>query len=204
MRSSTIVGFVITALLIPVARAGEYNLKLSVGDPAPAWENLSGTDGKQHSLSDFKDKEAVVLAFTCLSCPYAIEYEERFNNLAKQLGGPDGKVGFVAVCVNRIPADRLDKLTERVNSQKLAFPIMYDESQKIANDYGAICTPEFYVLNKERKITYIGALDDSTDATKVQKRFVEEGLVAALKGELPLVKETLARGCKIRYVRERK
>ncbi len=184
--------------------AGEFNQTLNIGDAAPAWENLPGTDGKNHSLSELKDKEAIVLAFTCLSCPTAADYEERINDLAKKYGGPNGKVGIVAVCVNRIAADRLDKLTEHARQQSLAFPIMYDESQKIAKDYGALCTPEFYVLDKERKIVYMGAMDDATDAPKVTQRFVEEAVIATLKKEVPAVKETVPRGCLVRYARERR
>ena len=199
-----IIAVVIGCLALSPAQAGEFNETLSIGDLAPGWERLPGTDGKLHSFGDLKNKDAVVLVFTCLSCPTAVDYEERFNTLAKQYGGPNGKVGFVAVCVNQVAADRLDKLTERANKQQFAFPVLYDESQKIAKDYGAIFTPEFYVLNKERKIVYMGALDDATDATKVTKRYVEEALVATLKGEVPAVKETIARGCRVRYVRERK
>ena len=202
MRRTILMALVVLGNLSSLL-AGEFNQVLSIGDKAPAWERLPGTDGKPHSSNDLKDKEAVVLVFTCLSCPTAVDYEERFNNLAKQYGGPNGKVGFVAVCVNQIAADRLDKLTLRANEQKWAFPMLYDESQKIAKDYGAIYTPEFFVLNKERKVVYMGALDDSTDPGTVTKKYVEEALAAALKGESPAVKETIARGCRVRYARER-
>lgn len=183
--------------------AGEFNQVLSIGDKAPAWDRLPGTDGKPHSSSDLKDKDAVVLVFTCLSCPTAVDYEERFNNLAKRFGGPNGKVGFVAVCVNQIAADRLDKLTLRANEQKWVFPMVYDESQKIAKDFGAIYTPEFFVLNKERNVVYMGAFDDATDAQNVTKKYVEAALTAVLKGETPAIKETIARGCRVRYAKER-
>ena len=204
MRHWKLLTIVMTTLFWSSLQAGEFNQTLSIGDAAPIWENLPGTDGKTHSFSEFKDKDAVVLVFTCLSCPTAVDYEERFNNLAKKYGGPEGKVGFVAVCVNRIAADRLDKLTERAKSQQFAFTVMYDESQKIANDYGAIYTPEFYVLNKDRKIAYMGALDDATVATEVRKTFLEDAIIATLKVGRPLVQETIARGCRVRYVRERK
>ncbi len=194
---------ILSLLICATLQAGEFNPKLSIGDLAPSWQELPGTDGKLHSLAEFQDKDAVLLVFTCLSCPTAVDYEDRFNGLAKTYGGPDGKVGFVAVCVNHVKEDRLDKLTERANKQQFAFPVLYDESQKIAKDYGAIFTPEFYLLNKERKIAYMGALDDATDPTKVTKRFVEEALISTLKGESPSVKETIARGCRVRYARER-
>ena len=194
---------VLITLGLPV-RAGEFNEVLSIGDAAPAWSNLPGTDGKMHSLADYKDKAAVVLVFTCASCPTAVDYEDRINDLAKRLGGPNGKVAIVAVCVNRVKGDSLVELTERAKQRELAFDYLHDESQKIAKDYGAIFTPEFYVLGRDRKIVYMGAFDDKTDAAKVEQRHVEAAITAVFKGEQPAVKETIARGCRVRYVRERK
>jgi peroxiredoxin len=184
--------------------AGEFNDVLSVGDKAPAWTDLPGTDGKKHSLAELKDKEVVVLVFTCLSCPTAVDYEDRINALAKQHAGPDGKVAVVAVCVNQIEADRLPKLQARAKEKDFGFQYLSDESQKIAKNYGANFTPEFYVLNKARHVVYMGAMDDSTDATKVQHKHVEAAIAATLKGEKPAVTETVARGCRVRYARERK
>lgn len=184
--------------------AGEFNEVLSIGDQAPDWKDLPGTDGKKHSLSGLKDKQIVVLVFTCLSCPTAVDYEERINALAKQHSGADAKVAVVAVCVNRIEADRLSKLELRVKDKGLAFVYLYDESQKIAKDFGAIFTPEFYVFDHDRKLVYMGAMDDNTDPRMVKHNFVESAIVAAQKGEKPKIVETLARGCRVRYARERK
>ena len=190
--------------LVSLVRAGEFNEVLNIGDPAPAWTDLPGTDGKKHSLADHKSKDFVVLVFTCASCPTAVDYEDRISELSKRFGGEKGKVAVVAVCVNRVKGDTLEDLTERAAKRELSFEYLYDESQKIAREYGAIFTPEFYVLNQERKVIYMGALDDFTDASKVQKKFVEEAIAAATKGEAPAVKETIARGCRVRYARERK
>lgn len=184
--------------------AGEYNEVLTVGDKAPVWKDLPGTDGKKHSLADFNDKDVVVLVFTCVSCPTAVDYEDRINALAKRHSGPDGKVAVVAVCVNLVDADRLPKLQARTKEKDFAFQYLADETQKIAKDYGAIFTPEFYVLNKARQVVYMGAMDDSTDPTKVTTKYVDTAIAAALRGEKPAVGETLARGCRVRYARERK
>lgn len=208
MRWSKLITVMVCSLVLSVCltlQAGEFNQTLNIGDKSPAWKELPGTDGKMHSLSDFKDKDVVVLVFTCLSCEYAVEYEPRIVKLAEQYGGADGKVGFIAVCVNRFAADRLDKLTEHAKSKQLPFPMLYDESQKIAKDFGAQNTPEFFVIDKERKIAYMGAMDDdANDVTKVKKRFLEEALVAILKGEPAPVKETVPVGCLIRWARERR
>jgi peroxiredoxin len=186
------------------AAAGEFNEVLSIGDSAPTWVDLPGTDGKPHSLADLKDKDVVVFVFTCVSCPTAVDYEDRIQTLAKQHAAPDSKVAVVAVCVNRVEEDKLSALTKRAAAKKFAFPYLYDESQQIAKQYGAIFTPEFFVLNRERKIAYMGAFDDSTDPAGVKTRHVEDAIASVLKGEKPPVTETIARGCRVRYARERR
>lgn len=199
--------FLAMVFLLPfagTALAGEYNQTLNIGDASPAWEKLPGVDGKTYSLADLKDKEVIVVAFTCISCETAVEYEDRINELAKKYDDPKSKVGVLAICSSRAPGDKLEKLSERATKKPYLFPLAYDESQKVAKDFGAIATPEFYVLNKDRKIVYMGAMDDVTAADKVTIRYVEDAIAAALSGQLPVVKETLARGCRIRYVRERK
>ena len=120
--------------------AGEFNEVLSLGDQAPIWSNLPGTDGKQHSMSDDHDKTAIVLVFTSATCPTAIEYESRINEMAERMAGPGRQIALVAVCVNRVNGDQLSDLTERVKSKNLNFVYLYDETQKIAKDYGAIFT----------------------------------------------------------------
>jgi peroxiredoxin len=186
------------------AVAGEFNPTLSVGNKAPDWSKLPGVDGKEHSLADLKDKQAVVLVFTCNSCPYAVEYEDRIMALAKKYGGADGKVAVVAVNVNKVPEDSFDKMKARAKERNFNYPYLYDETQKIAKDYGATSTPEFFVLAKDRTIAYMGALDDETDSSKVKVRYVEDALDAVLKGDKPKTTETVARGCLVRYAKERR
>lgn len=206
MRTQICGWILLSGMLVLAAstKAGEFNEVLNIGDAVPTWKDLPGTDGKLHSLSDYKDRDVVVLVFTCASCPTAVDYEDRINDLAKRFGGDKGKVAVVAVCVNRVKGDTLADLTERAKQREFAFDYLHDESQKIAKDYGAIFTPEFYVLNRDRKLVYMGAMDDHSDATKAQKSFVEAAINATLKGETPTVKETIARGCRVRYARERK
>lgn len=184
--------------------AGEYNEVLSIGDAAPNWADLPGTDGKSHGLAELKDRDVVVVVFTCVSCPTATDYEGRIQALAERYAGGDSRVTIVPICVNRVAEDKLGALTERVKAKKFAFHYLYDESQKIAKDFGAIFTPEFYVFDRDRKLVYMGAMDDKTDADKVERRYVEEAIAAALAGKKPEITETIARGCRVRYARERR
>jgi peroxiredoxin len=193
--------YCLALLLAAPAYAGKYNDALSVGDPAPAFANLPGTDGKTYSLADFKDKDAVVVVFTCNSCPIAVDYEDRIIALAKRYAD---RVAVVAVNVNTIPADRLDKMSERAKEKGFPFPYLYDESQKTAKLYGANYTPEFFVLDRERQVVYMGALDDKTKAEEATVNYVAQALDAVLKGAKPATGETLARGCRVRFERKRR
>jgi peroxiredoxin len=204
MRQILITAAAFSTLFTAVLLAGEYNEVLSVGDAAPAWKDLPGVDGKTHSLADLSDKPVVVVVFTCASCPTAADYETRINDLAKAHAGEKSQVAVVAICVNQVPEDQLPALTKRAEEKQFQFTYLHDETQKIAKDYGAVFTPEFYVLNAERKIAYMGAMDDSTDAAKVTKKYVDEAIAASLAGKSPKNKEVIARGCRIRYARERK
>ena len=179
-------------------RGGEYNEVLKIGDLAPAWDNLPGVDGKQHSLSDLKDKKVVVVVFTCNSCPAARDYEDRIIELAKS----SDEIAIVAINVNRIPDDSMEKMIERAKSKSLPYPYLFDETQKIAKQYGANFTPEFFVLDEDRKVVYMGSMDDNTDVKLAKKHYLRDATAAVLEGKQPNVSETLARGCRVRYARE--
>lgn len=186
------------------AAGGEYNEVLSIGDAAPAWSDLPGVDDRRHSLADLADKEAVVVIFTCNSCPAAVDYEDRIIAFAEKHAGPESRVAVVAINVNTIEEDRLDKMKERATSKGFPFPYLYDESQDIARRYGAIFTPEFFILDRQRKIAYMGGMDNSSQPQGVTENYLEPALVAVLQGEKPAIEETVARGCRIRYNRTRR
>lgn len=187
-----------------VVAAGEYNPVLNIGDRAPEWKDLPGTDGKQHSLGDLKDKDVVVLFFTCNSCDVATEYEDRIITLAQKYAGPKDRTAFVAVNVNKIPEDSLPEMKKRAAAKQFPYVYLFDESQQLAKAYGATSTPEFFVLDKNRKIAYMGGLDDSSNAKTVKNRFLAEALDAVAAGKKPKTAETVAIGCLIRYERDRR
>ena len=186
------------------ALSGEYNPVLNIGDKAPEWKDLPGVDGKKLSLSDLKQKDVVVLAFLCNSCPYAVYYENRLIAFAKKHSGKDSKVALVAVNVNKVEEDLPPKMKEKAEAKGFRFPYLFDETQQIAEDYGAGFTPEFFVLNKERQVVYMGAMDDSPNADNVKRRYVDAAVTAALASKLPEVRETVPIGCRIRIERSRR
>ena len=73
-------------------------------------------------------------------------------------------------------------MKERAAAKSFPYPYLFDESQKIGKAYGALFTPEFFVLDKDRKVAYMGAFDDNVESTKVKHAFLEPAVEAVLKG----------------------
>ena len=186
----------VALLFTTTTYAGEFNKVLSVGDAAPAWADLDGTDGKKHSLADLKDKDVVVVVFTCNSCPVAVGYEDRIVAFANKHAD---RVAVVAINVNTGKDDQLPEMTKRAAKKKFPFPYLYDPTQEIARKYGANYTPEFFVLDKDRKVAYLGAMDDRSPPAAAGTVFLDDAVEAALAGKKPATAETLARGCRIKF-----
>jgi peroxiredoxin len=184
--------------------AGTYNKQLSIGDAAPGWNALEGADGQKHSLADLADKQVIVVCFTCNTCPYAVDYEDRLIALAKRFAADGNKCALVAINANKVKEDLLPAMKERAANKGFNFPYLHDETQQVARSFGATFTPEFVVLNKDRKVVYLGAMDDSPDGKNITKPYIDNAVAAALAGKTLETAETPAVGCAVRYVRARK
>lgn len=189
------VGLAVVAVLSLCCQAAETKLK--IGDKAPDFKDLPGVDGKKHSLSDYADAKIVVVVFTCNHCPVARAYEDRIIQFQKDY--KDKGVQVVGINVNNIPPDRLDKMIERAKQKGFNFPYLYDETQESARQYGATCTPHFFVLDPERKVAYIGAMDDNNNPKKVKENWLRDAVDALLAGKTPPKQVTTPRGCSIKW-----
>jgi peroxiredoxin len=186
------------ALVAGHASAGKFNTALNLGEKAPEFKGIVGTDDKQHSLADYKDADAVVLVFTCNQCPVAVACEDRIIELQKSYKGKNVQV--VAINVNTDPGDKLDKMKERASAKGFNFPYLYDPSQKVARDFGAKVTPDVVLLNKNREVVYMGLIDDSPlNEAEVKQAHLRDAIDSVLAGKTPEVAETRAKGCGIKW-----
>jgi len=195
LKGRIAVTFMVVLVFALASKAWAEGVK--VGDPAPKWSGIIGVDDKKHGLDDYAKAKLVVLVFTCNHCPIAVLYEDRLIELQKDYRSKGVRV--VAVNVNNIPDDRLEKMKERAKSKKFNFPYLYDESQKMGHDYGAKVTPHVFLLDKDRKVAYIGAVDDNNNPKAVKVKFVRDALDALLEGHQPPKTQTEARGCTVKY-----
>lgn len=181
------------------AYAGKFNRVLSIGDSAPAWGELKGVDGRAVDLSDFTDSEAVVIVFFANRCPMSQAYTPRLNAIAADYR--ERGVTMVAISVSQAPADNFEAMQVRARQQKFQFEYLQDLSQGVAKRYGATCTPHAFVLNRQRRIAYMGAIDDQAkEASRVEEPYLRWALDAVLAGQRPEIAETRQVGCDIEYV----
>ncbi len=174
-----------------------------VGDVATDFK-LENIDGNMVSLSDFPDAKGYIVIFTCNTCPYAQMYEDRINELNKKYE-PQG-YPVIAIMPNDTdmkPGDNMDNMKERAEEKGFTFPYLIDAEQTIFPQYGATKTPHVYLLNKERVVKYIGAIDDNPQsASDAKEKYVENAIAALEKGNDPEPAMTKAIGCGIKAKKE--
>jgi peroxiredoxin len=173
---------------------------LALGSAAPAF-SLPGVDDKVHSLDDYRDAPALVVFFSCNHCPYVQAYENRLIALQREFS--DRGVRFVAINSNdevNYPQDSFPRMRERARERNFNFDYLRDESQEIAHTFGAQRTPEAFVFDAERRLRYIGGIDDSWDNPQaVKKTPLRDAIQAVLEGREPSPKSTPAVGCTIKW-----
>ena len=172
---------------------------LAVGDIAPDFR-LKGVDGKKYSLKDFTEAKGFILTFTCNHCPFAVMYEDRIISLHNKYA----PLGYPVIAINPNdpdvqPEDSFENMIVRAREKNFPFVYLFDDGQEIYPQYGAERTPHVFLLDKSRKVRYIGAIDDNArDASMVNNKYVENAIAALERGEEPSPAFTKAIGCTIK------
>ena len=175
--------------------------KLQLGDPAPPFSNLPGADGKTYSLDSFKDKKAFLVFWHCNHCPYAQAFEGRLNQVAKDYSAKG--VGFVAINSNdpvQYPEDSFEAMKKWAAEKGLVFPYVFDETQRVAEAYGAVCTPHLLLFDASRKLCYQGRVDgEQHNPAKGNAADIRNALDDVLAGRAVRTPITRAFGCGIKW-----
>lgn len=162
---------------------------------------LPCVDGRNYSLSNFADKPILVVVFMCNHCPYVQASLARLIALQKEFG--DRCVQFVGINANdaaNYPEDDFDHMKLFAVERGMDFPYLRDESQGVAKVYGAVCTPDIFVYDKERKLVYHGRIDDNwKEPEKATKHELKAALEAFLEGRKPDGKQNPSMGCSIKW-----
>lgn len=139
---------------------------------------LAATDGCVYTLDDFKKSPYLVIFFTCNHCPYVTGSDEVTRKTAEKFSNPG--VQFVGINSNSesiVAEDSFRHMVERMHQHHFPWIYLYDPTQKIAQAYGALRTPHFYVFNTDRKLVYCGrGVDSPRDTSKMQVNDLENAL----------------------------
>jgi hypothetical protein len=139
--------------------------------------------------------------FICNHCPYVQAVEDRILQLHRDYQ-PQG-VQLVGICSNDptdYPDDSPANLLKRWREKEYGFPYLIDETQEVAKAYGAVCTPDIYVFDRERKLAYHGRIDDNwQEPAKVRRRELAEALDALVAGGRPATVQNHSIGCSIKW-----
>jgi peroxiredoxin len=183
---------------------------LKPGAAAPDF-NLPGIDGKNWKLSDFAKAKILVVIFTCVHCPTAQYYEERIKQLVVDY--KDKGVAVVAISPNDPDSvrpdekgytdlgDSLEEMKIRARDRQFNFPFLMGggEYEAVAKAYGAKATPHAYIFDADRKLQYVGRIDDSERLKFVRVSDVRNALDALLAGKEVVVKENRVFGCSVKW-----
>jgi peroxiredoxin len=173
---------------------------LELGQPAPDFD-LPGVDGRNHSLASFASRPVLVVVFSCNHCPYVKDYEERMVAIQKEYAGKG--VQFVAINSNdeqAYPEDSFPEMVKRAKERGFNFPYLRDQSQKVVEGYGAVCTPHVFAFDAKRTLRYRGRIDDSRDPAKVTHHDLRNALSDLTSSREVRVPDTRPFGCSIKWM----
>ncbi len=173
----------------------------AIGGYAPDFE-LPGVDGSVHHLARYLKKfRAVGVVFMCNHCPYVKLYLNRL----KQLQTEFEPQGFTLIGINpndatQFPEDGFEQMKTFATSQQLNFPYLRDETQDVANSFGARKTPHVFLLNQAGVLCYSGQIDDHPDQPEaVQTASFRDAIAQVLSSAPVTPSSTEPIGCSIKW-----
>jgi peroxiredoxin len=172
---------------------------LQLGAKAPDFD-LPGVDGKRHSLASFAARPVLVVIFSCNHCPYVKAYEDRMVSIQRDYASKG--VQLVAINSNDdkvYPEDGFPEMVKRSKEKGFTFHYLRDESQKVVEAYGGVCTPHVFAFDSSRKLRYRGRIDDSKDASKVAVHDLRNALDDLVAEREVRVPDTRPFGCSIKW-----
>lgn len=175
---------------------------LALGTKAPAFVLRDTVTDNWISLDDFQNYKAYVIMFICNHCPYVIHVNPEIIKLGNDFKNKG--VAFFAISSNDMvnyPQDAPELMKEQALKLGYPFPYLFDETQQVAKDYDAACTPDFYVFDKNKSLVYRGRLDDSRPNSGVELtgKDLRNALDAVLSGKEVDTIQYPSMGCNIKW-----
>jgi peroxiredoxin len=176
---------------------------LALGIAAPDFELPDVITGRTLALGELAPSAGLVVAFICNSCPFVKHVLGGFVEFAREYAAR----GLTVIAVNSNdavahPKDGPAQMRQLAGKRGFTFPYLYDESQQMARTYQAMCTPEFFLFDKERRLVYHGQFDDSRPFkvfTRVSGADLRSAADAILRNEAIVAEQKPGIGCSIKW-----
>ncbi len=181
--------------------AVESNM-LALGTKAPFFQLYDTISKDLISINDLKSDKATVIIFICNHCPYVHHIMKRFLEIANAYIAQGVK--FAAISSNDVdnyPQDHPDIMKTIADMCKFSFPYLYDETQSVAKDYQAACTPDLYIFDNAMNLAYRGRFDETRPQSGVEATGVDfkNALEDIVKGAKVQAKQLPSIGCSIKW-----
>jgi len=175
---------------------------LPLGTTAPLFALCDTVSGRTVALEDVASSPALLIAFICNHCPFVKHILDGFLAFARDFG-PRG-LAVVAISPNdaeSYPEDAPGEMSRVAKLKGFTFPYLHDESQEVAKAYQAICTPDFFLFDRERRLVYRGQFDDSRPGNRipVTGSDLRAAADALLRGLAVPTQQTPSVGCSIKW-----
>jgi peroxiredoxin len=174
---------------------------IKLGTSAPTFV-LPAANGKQVALDDFGDSPALLVAFISNRCPFVLLIREELAKLGREYA----ESGLAVIAINSNdssahPEESLERIGEEIRSAGYGFPYLKDETQAVAKAYGAACTPDFFLYDRERRLAYHGQFDDARpgNGKPVTGNDLRAAVDAVLAGKPAIEVQTPSIGCNIKW-----
>jgi peroxiredoxin len=155
---------------------------LKTDSKAPLF-NLIGVDGKMYSLNEFNSKSILVI-FICNHCPFVKAIIKDLVNLQNKFDVNDFKVVAINSNDPNYEDEGFENMKKFAKEYKLNFPYLIDETQEIAKSFGAVCTPDPFLFDPERKLVFHGRINDATNPeSQPTRQIMEENILKILDGQ---------------------
>lgn len=175
---------------------------MPLGTKAPDFTLPEVRTGDDVSLSDFADREVLLVVFMCAHCPYVQLVQSELAAIGREFR--NRSFGMVAISANDAevsPGDAPPKLREQAETNGFVFPYLYDETQQTAKAYGAACTPDIFLFDNQRELVYRGQLDSARPGNDkpVTGQDLRVAIECLYEGKPLPVKQTPSSGCSIKW-----
>lgn len=175
--------------------------ELEVGKTGPMFDvKMTTTEGTQTSLAQVKKANGTLLIFTSNTCPWVHAWENRYNEVAQLAAAAN--VGVLFVNPNeatRAQGESLEDMRKRKQDKGYAFTYALDKDHKLADAYGATRTPHVYLMDKNNKLVFVGAIDDnSRNREEVDAYYIKDALADLSAGRAIATPTSRALGCTIK------